>query len=218
MSIEIVEHHGMPIYAVRLDRCGMSLTNLLLARRHARRSLSSPFRCGIPMWIIRRQSVKKEGILITIITKLQHTVKKAKSKTRPPAFTWYRHDVKKLTFSFKMRRRRTTQRTGLHLVGLLNRENAPLMDAMATQSVDVTFVAGRRAGAALNPESRSRLNRPFRNGLPPAVEHPMRGYIYPSWGTEAQRHLLNLMLSLCLRVAEVRHLQHLREMHLFSLG
>ena len=74
-------------YAVRSDRCGMSLTNLLLARRHARRSLSRPFRCGIPMSIISRQSVKKEGILITIITKLQHTVKKTKSKTRSPAFT-----------------------------------------------------------------------------------------------------------------------------------
>ena len=95
-----------------------------------------------------------------------------------------------------MRRVRPTHRTGLHLVGLLNRENAPLIDAMATQSVDVTSVVGRPAGAALNPKPRSRLNRPFRIGLPPAVEHPMRGYIYPSWGTEAQRYLLNLLLSL----------------------
>ena len=100
---------------------------------------------------------------------------------------------------------------GLHLVGLLNCESAPLMDAMATQSVDVTLVVGGPAGAALNPESRRHLNRPFRIGLPPAVEHAMRGYIYPSRGFEAQRHLLNLLLSLLLRVAEVRHLQHQRE-------
>ena len=81
MGIEKVEHHGCR-YAVRSDRCGLSLTNLLLARglarRHARRSLSSPFRCGIPMSMISQQSVKKEGILMTIITKLQHSVKKNK--------------------------------------------------------------------------------------------------------------------------------------------
>ena len=105
-----------------------------------------------------------------------------------------------------MLRVRTTQRADFHLVGLLNRENA-----MATQSVDVTFIVGRPAGAALNPEPRSWLNRPFRVGLPPAVKHPMRGYIYPSRGTEARRHLLNLLLSFLLRVAEVRHLQHQRE-------
>ena len=110
-----------------------------------------------------------------------------------------------------MRRVRTTHRTGLHSVGLLKREDAPLMDAMATQTIYVAFVVGRPAGAALNPEPRSRLYRPFRIGLPPAVEHPMRGYIYPSRGTEARRHLLNLLLSLLLRVAEVRHLQHQRE-------
>ena len=86
-----------------------------------------------------------------------------------------------------MLRVKPTHRTGLHLVGLLNRENAPLIDAMATQSVDVAFTVGRPAGAALNPEPRSRLNRPFRIGLPPAAQHPMRGYIYPSRGTEAQR-------------------------------
>ena len=77
MGIEKVEHHGCR-YAVRSDRCGMSLTNLLLARRHARRSLSNPFRCVIPVSMISRQSVKKEGILIIIITKLRHTVKKNK--------------------------------------------------------------------------------------------------------------------------------------------
>ena len=49
-----------------------------------------------------------------------------------------------------MLRVRTTQRADFHLVGLLNRENA-----MATQSVDVTFIVGRPAGAALNPEPRS---------------------------------------------------------------
>ena len=164
MSIEIVEHHGMPIYAVRSDRCGMSLTNLLLARRHARRSLFSPFRCGIPMSIISRQSVKKEGILITIITKLQHTVK----KQSPKADHQHLHDTcKKPTFLLKMRRMRTTHRTGLHPEGLLKREDAPLMDGMATQTVYVTFVVGRPAGAALNPEPRSRLYRPFRIGSHP---------------------------------------------------
>ena len=55
--------------------CGMSLTNLILARRHARRSRSNPFRCGIPMSMTSRQSVLKEGTLITVVTELQHTVK-----------------------------------------------------------------------------------------------------------------------------------------------
>ena len=63
-------------YAVRSARCGMSRTNLLLARRHASLSRSNPFRCGIPMSIISLQSVNKEGTLITIVTEPQLTVKR----------------------------------------------------------------------------------------------------------------------------------------------
>ena len=110
-----------------------------------------------------------------------------------------------------MCRVRTAHRAGFHPIGLLNGENAPLMDAMATQSVDIAFIVGWPAGAALNPEPRSWLNRPFRVGLPPAVKHPVRGYIHPSWGAEARRHPLNLLLSLFFWVTEVCHLQHHRE-------
>ena len=67
---------------------------------------------------------------------------------------------------------------------LLECKDASLMDAMTTQTIYVAFVVGWPAGAALNLEPRSRQYRPFRIGLPPAVEHSMRGNTNPSWGTE----------------------------------
>ena len=109
---------------------------------------------------------------------------------------------------------RTTHRTGLHSVGLLKCEDAPLMDAMATQTIYVALIVGRPAGAALNPEPQSWQYRPFRIGLPPAVEHSMRGNINPSSGTETWWHFFNLLLPLLpflLRVTELCHLQHQRE-------
>ena len=69
---------------------------------------------------------------------------------------------------------------------------------------------GWPAGAALNPDPRRWLNRPFWVGLPPAVKHPMRGYIYFFRGAETRRYSLNL-LTLLFGITEMCHLQHQRE-------
>ena len=113
-----------------------------------------------------------------------------------------------------MRRMRTTHRTGLHSVGLLKCEDAPLMDAMTTQTIYVAFVVGRPAGAALNPEPRSRLYRPFRIGLPPAVEHSMRGNIYPCRAPKPEGTFSISCCPCCPSFSELHNcaiLQHQRE-------
>ena len=110
-----------------------------------------------------------------------------------------------------MCRVRAAHRAGFHLIGLMDGKNAPLMDAMAIKSVNIAFIMGRPAGAALNLEPRSWLKRPFRVGLPPAVKHPMRGYIHPFQGAEARRYSFNLLMSLFFWVTEVCYLQHQRE-------
>ena len=92
MGIEKVEHHGCR-YAVRSDRCGLSLTNLLLARglarRHARRSLSlQPIQVRHPNVYDQSAICQKRGNTHNHHDKAAaQCEKKTKSKTRSPAFT-----------------------------------------------------------------------------------------------------------------------------------
>ena len=95
-----------------------------------------------------------------------------------------------------------------------NTQGMLLMDAVATQTINITLVVCRPAGTALNPEPRGRHHRPFRVGLPPAVKHSMRGNADSSWGSKTRRHLFYLLVPLLpffLWVAELCHLQHQRE-------
>ena len=105
----------------------------------------------------------------------------------------------------------TADWASLHTVWLLDSQNAPFIDAVPTYTFNITHVRGRPAGAALNPEPRTCLNHPFWVGLPPAVKHPIRGYIHSFRGAETQRFSLNLLLTLLFEITEVYHLQQQRE-------
>ena len=95
------------------------------------------------------------------------------------------------------------------MIRLNQRQQAPLMDAVTTQSVNITLVVCRPPGAALNPEPWGRRKRPLRVRLPPAIQHPMRGDTGSPRCTKPCRYSLNLLASsLFFGVAELSHLKH----------
>ena len=130
-----------------------------------------------------------------------------KSKTRPAPFKRCKQDAKKPTFSVMVGGMSAAYWAGLHPIRLVQCQQAPLMDAMATQRVYITLIVCRPAGATLDPEPRGRHDRPLRVRLPPAMKHPMRGDVGSHRGTEACRHNL-LTPSLFLWVAKLCHLKH----------
>ena len=108
-----------------------------------------------------------------------------KPKTRTALFERHKQDAKKPTFSVMTGGVSRTYRAGLHFVGLVQRQQAPLMDPMAAQRIDVALVVCRPTGATLDPEPRGRDDRPLRVGLPSTVEYSMRGDACSCWGSEA---------------------------------
>ena len=128
-----------------------------------------------------------------------------KPKTRPALFKRRKQDAKKPTFSVMMGGVSTTYRAGLHFVRLVQRQQAPLMDPMAAQRIDIALVVCWPTGATLDPEPRGRHDRPLRVGLPSTIEYSMRGDACSCWGTEACRYNLPSFL---LWIAKLSHLKH----------
>ena len=119
----------------------------------------------------------KKGILITNIHKLWNDVEKSRNKVEMALGYQYLHDKdersKKLTFPFEVYAARSTDGACLSAVRTVEGKEAPIVDAVPAECVNVTFIGCRPAEATVDLQPGRGQHCPFRVRLPPAVEPTM---------------------------------------------